>query len=457
MSLQASVQARSLGLKLILVGVLAFILWIPAMLVYALAWERSTRADEVKTEIYDTVGGRQAISGPIILAPAEIDTGRADKNGAPVILFKVVAFTPQTLAIDAGIAVTTRRRSIYDAAVYDADIRMSGRFGPLVAPAIGEGEMTVDWARAVLAVRFNDHAGLKGVRDALTLAIDGERVETRFEPTIHGAVADGWIADRRADLSAPGISTALSALDPEAGFAFELTLPLSGGGAIYFTPTGENTVARTAADWPDPSFQGAYLPETHAIDAAGFTAEWRVPYLARSLPRSFFAGDRLGELAASSAFGVEFVAADSPYKSVNRALKYALMFLGIVFLTFFLIEATTGGRAHAAQYILLGLAQVLFYLLTLALSEHIGFETAFIVTACSTVILSGYYAATVFHSLFRGAVAFVAFSGAYALIYLLMKSEDYALLIGSLTAFAALALTMIVTRNLDWYGARGED
>ena len=133
------------------------------------------------------------------------------------------------------------------------------------------------------------------------------------------------------------------------------------------------------------------------------------------------------------------------------------MFLGIVFLTFFLIEATMGGRAHAAQYILLGLSQVIFYLLVLALSEHIGFETAFAGAAASTILLSGYYAATVFHSLIKGAIAFAAFSGAYALIYLLMKSEDYALLIGSLTAFGALALTMVVTKNVDWYGARPKE
>ena len=130
------------------------------------------------------------------------------------------------------------------------------------------------------------------------------------------------------------------------------------------------------------------------------------------------------------------------------------MFLGIVFLTFFLFEATMGARAHAAQYILLGAAQVIFYLLVLAFSEHIGFGPAFALTAGATVCLSGYYAATVFHSKKRGFIAFLAFSGAYGLIYLLMKSEDYALLIGSVTAFGAIALTMFVTRKLDWYGAR---
>jgi inner membrane protein len=151
---------------------------------------------------------------------------------------------------------------------------------------------------------------------------------------------------------------------------------------------------------------------------------------------------------------VEFIATASPYQSVSRALKYALMFMGIVFLTFFLFEATMGARAHPAQYILLGATQVIFYLLVLAFSEHIGFGPAFALTAGATVLLTGYYAATVFRSLLHGLIAFTAFSGAYGLIYLLMKSEDYALLIGSVTAFGAIALTMFITRNLDWYGAR---
>ena len=452
MSLNASVQARSLGLKLILVGALAFLLWIPAMLIYALVWERSTRADQVKDEIHQLEGGRQTISGPIILAPAEIDTGNTDKNGVPVTRHQVVAFTPERLTIRADVAASTRRRSIYEAVVYDADIRMNGRFGALKPPASPEGEMTVFWDQAVIAVKFGAHDGLKGVRDALTLTVNGSPLRAAFEPGVSGVAAD-----LDADVSAPGVSAPLAGVNVAQGFAFDLLLPLSGGGALFFTPTGEHTTATMAADWPDPSFQGAYLPDERTVDNAGFTAEWRVPYLARNLPRSFIAKGRLINLEKGKTFGAAFIAAASPYKSVNRALKYALMFLGIVFLTFFLIEATMGGRAHPAQYILLGLSQVIFYLLVLALAEHIGFETAFAGAAASTVLLSGYYAATVFHSLIRGAIAFAAFSGAYALIYLLMKSEDYALLIGSLTAFGALALTMVVTKNVDWYGARAKD
>lgn len=452
MNIRNSAEARSLGLKLILVGLLAFLLWVPAMLIYALIWERSTRAESVRDEIYALEGGRQTISGPVILAPAEIDTGKTDKDGVPIIKLQVLAFTPQNLAIDAAVKTDARRRSIYEATVFDADITMTGRFGPLAAPKSAEGEMRVLWDQAVIAIKFASDIALKGVRDTLVLSIDGKPLRSAFEPGMRIAASGA-----RDDLSAPGISAPLMNINPAQGFAFDLTLPLSGGGALYFSPTGEETSARIAADWPDPSFQGAYLPDQRTIDASGFNAEWRVPYLARNLPRSFVAEGDLHYLDIGKTFGVEFIAAASPYQGVNRALKYALMFLGIVFLTFFLIEATMGGRAHPAQYILLGLTQIIFYLLVLAFSEHIGFEAAFAGTAAATVLLSGYYAATVFHSLLRGAIAFAAFSGAYALIYLLMKSEDYALLIGSITAFSALALTMIVTRNLDWYGARTKE
>ena len=448
MSVIPPAEARSLGLKLILVGGLAFLLWIPAMLIYALVWDRSTRADEVTSEIVERAGGRQTVSGPIILVPAEINTGKTDKNGDTVLRNAIVAFTPETLNIEATARTSKRQRSIYEASVYDADIVMKGRFD-FTKPPGAEGPVALQWEQATIAVKFASHDHLKGVRDTIGLKLNGRPMNAEFEPGIMTTPAH----DAASGHTAPGVRAPLPLRNAQGGFDFELTLPLSGGGALFFSPVGEETTATLAADWPDPGFQGAYIPDAHTITDSGFDAEWRIPYLARAIPRSFFINPGLSVLTGHG-FGAEFVAASSPYQSVNRALKYALMFLGVVFLTFFLFEATMGGRAHPAQYILLGATQVIFYLLVLAFSEHIGFGLAFFLTASATVILSGWYAATVFHSKLHGAIAFAAFSGAYGLIYLLMKSEDYALLIGSVTAFAALGVTMVVTRNLDWYGGR---
>ncbi|WP_165793560.1 cell envelope integrity protein CreD [Hyphococcus luteus] len=452
MEIKMEPHQRSLGLKLILVGALAFMLWIPAMLVHGLVFERSTRADSVREEIYGLTGGEQTISGPVIIAPALVDGGKRKDDGEPVLESMFFVFTPRALEIDAAVDASQRRRSIYEATVYDADIVVEGSFGPLLPPQLPSEIKAIHWDRAVMAVKFGANAALKGMRDKPRLFVDGEALDAAFEPGINLA-ALGRFGTEHA-LGAPGISTPFPVADPQQAFAFRLALPMSGGGALFFAPAGEETTVSMEANWPDPSFQGAYLPDAREIGAEGFTAEWRVPYLARSLPRSFPADSGLSRLDAGKTFGVRFIDAASPYQSVNRALKYALMFLGIVFLTFFLFEATTGARAHPAQYILLGLAQVIFYLLVLAFSEHVGFEAAFTGAAVATVGLSGIYAATVFHSLWRGVIAFAAFSAAYGLIYLLMKSEDYALMIGSVTAFGAIALTMYVTRKLDWYGGR---
>ena len=444
--------ARSLGLKLILVGALAFILWIPCLMIYALVWERSTRADTVRSEIYELAGGEQTVSGPIIIVPAEIDTGKRTALGEPVTRRISVAFTPQTLSIDAAVDTSIRKRSVFDATVYDADIVFDGKFGALTPPRISEGTATYSWGDAELIVKFAGETSLKGVRADPMLSTNGKPFGGSFEPGVRIESGDDSIY-----AAASGVRIPLPISDPSADFAFSLKMPLSGGGAIGFAPVGEQTTVKLSADWPHPSFQGARLPDARTINEDGFSAEWRVPYLARSLPKSFIADPGLVSLDSGKSFNVSFVSTMSPYQSVNRALKYALMFVGIVFLTFFLIEATMGGRAHPAQYILLGLAQVVFYLLVLSFAEHIGFETAFFGAAGATVFLSGVYAATVFRSIWRGIIALLAFSGAYGLIYLLMKSEDYALLIGSVAAFGAVALTMTVTRNLDWYGARVEE
>jgi inner membrane protein len=445
-------RGRSLGVKLILVGALAFLLWIPAMLIYGLVFERSTRAESVKQEIYDLAGGEQTISGPVIIAPAIVDTGKRREDGESITESMFFVFTPRSLSIDADVAVTQRKRSIYEATIYDSDIVMSGKFAALTPPQLPSDIREIQWERAIIAVKLGDNRALKGIRDTPQLKVNGAQAAIAFEPGINMSAAGRFGTEHA--IGAPGISAAFPVADPRSEFSFELTLPMSGGGALYFAPVGEETAVALKADWPDPSFQGAYLPDERAISGEDFTAEWRIPYLARNLPRSFPADASLSQLDIGKAFGVDFIDAASPYQSVNRALKYALMFLGIVFLTFFLFEATTGVRAHAAQYILLGMTQVIFYLLVLAFAEHIGFEKAFAGTAAATVLLSGAYAATVFHSFWRGMLALIAFSGAYGLIYLLMKSEDYALLIGSVSAFGAIALTMYVTRSLDWYGGR---
>jgi inner membrane protein len=223
-------------------------------------------------------------------------------------------------------------------------------------------------------------------------------------------------------------------------------------------PWGKSTTFDIKGDWDDPSFDGAFLPvrktgvgETRkAGDPGGFTAGWSVPYVARGIPGEG-GTDLLGRLGHTS-LGVTFVEKTNPYQSVGRSLKYAPMFIGLVFLAYFMFETTQHRRVHPAQYVLIGLAQLIFYMLLLSIAERIGFDAGFLVAAGATVALISAYAGWVFESRKQGFIALAAFTTLYALIYVLMRLEDWALLVGAVASFAAIAAVMYFTRRIDWYG-----
>jgi inner membrane protein len=225
-------------------------------------------------------------------------------------------------------------------------------------------------------------------------------------------------------------------------------------------PFSKPIVVQLSGDCAAPSFDGGFLPETR--QTAGdtfnntFSAAWSVPFIARGLSAdatsSALSLDQLG----AKDLGISFVPANNPYTSVIRALKYAVMFVGLVFLTFFVFEALSGKRLHPAQYLMIGFAQMVFYLLLLSLSEYIGFDWAFVGAAAATVALIGLYAGAAFKSRVYQAQALVIFSIVYGLIYLLMRLDDFALLAGSIASFVGLALAMYLTRNIDWYGGKAE-
>jgi inner membrane protein len=183
----------------------------------------------------------------------------------------------------------------------------------------------------------------------------------------------------------------------------------------------------------------------------GFSAEWSVPFIARGVraegPESTIAG--LNE----TALGVSFVEVADSYQSVSRSLKYVLLFLGLLFLSYFVFEVTTGKRVHPAQYLLVGMAQIIFYLLLLSLAERIGFDFAFLIAGGATVMLLAANAAWIFESRMQGLRALAIFSMLYSLIYLLLRLQDNALLVGAVASFVAVAAAMYFTRNVDWYSS----
>lgn len=447
-------RGRSLGLKILMVGALVVLLGIPLAAVSLLTWERSSRAEAVAAEVGAAYGGQQTVRGPYLIVPTETERSVQRVSGAisatqTETITRRVILSAETLQIEAVLETELRRRAIYETPVYRADLDFSGAFDTARVAALAPEGSTIRWdlARVVFAV-----SDLRGMTQDVGFAFADRPAPLEFEPgsplDISGQRGEGW----------RGVSAPAPGLGPDQTLAFEASLSLSGASRFGLTASGRETQARITGDWPHPSFAGAYLPDVRVVDAVGFSAMWAVPYLARGAPAGWVEGEPFSiQGAEASAFSVNLVTPVDGYSGVGRSLKYALFFLALALLTFFLIEANGARRIHAAQYILVGLAQVVFYLLLLALSEHMSLWAAYALSAGATVILTALYALSAFRDGPRAAVTFATISVAYTLQFVLILVEDYALLIGAGVAFGAVAMTMYVTRRIDWYGLSAQN
>ena len=240
-------------------------------------------------------------------------------------------------------------------------------------------------------------------------------------------------------------------IQPNSTFNVTANLRFSGAQRLAVLAYGKGTHLTAEGDWPSPGFDGGFLPVKRTISAQGFTAEWSVPFIARGIPAE---GTNTAVSALDhTAMGISFIEMADPYQSVSRSLKYALLFVGLLFLSYFVFEATAGKRVHPAQYVLVGVAHMIFYLLLLSLAERIGFDWGFLLAGSATVVLLSANAEWIFASRVQGLRALLLFSLLYFFIYLLLRLEDNALLIGAVTSFLAVAAVMYFTRNIDWYSS----
>lgn len=445
----ARVPARSMGLKLLLVCGLALLMAIPALFVFALLSDRTSRAEEVTRELGELMGGPQTFLGPVIAVPYVIPA--APSQAAVQGVYLIYPADAQAVV---STATEVRRRSLFKTPVYRADLAFDAAFDLTATPIAAPQGATLDWSRAEFLLGVSDP---RGAQSDIALKVGDATLQLAPATT----VSEQTVATSPDGLSARGPggpaelrffgASAANLATPGARLAVQTQLKFTGAQRIAILPYGKTTRLTVKGDWADPSFDGGFLPVRRNVGEAGFTADWKVPFIARGVPAEG-AQDTLSRLG-QTALGVSFVEPANPYQSVSRSLKYAPLFLGLVFLAYFLFEVMTGQRVHPAQYVLIGLAQLIFYLLLLSIAERTGFDIAFGAAAVATVGLISAYAGWVFESRARGLQAMAAFTLLYILIYVLMRLEDWALLVGALASFGAIAAVMYFTRRIDWYGA----
>ncbi len=429
-------SARSMGAKLLIVCALAVAMMFPAFFVSGLVDDRSQRAAEVVREVSAHVGGPQTFLGPTLAVP--YGSPRVPRQGTYLVF-------PAQAQAEVHFNAEERRRSLFKVPVFQTRAHLSSTFDLTGVPRDLPPGASLDWTHAEIIVGVNDPRG--ALADA-TLRSAGDTA-TLAPAQIASNLDVGMDPGSPLRLTLFGAPT--PNLGPGARFTVAADLHFSGAQRLAVLAYGKSTELTVSGNWPNPGFDGGLLPVTHTATGRGFQAKWSVPFIARGI-RAEGPIEAITGLNAT-ALGVSLLELADPYQSVDRSLKYAPLFLSLVFLTYFLFEATTGKRVHSAQYVLVGIAQILFYLLLLSLAEHAGFGWAFLLAGTATVVLLAGNARWVFTSKLQGYRSLAAFAVLYTLIYLLLRLEDNALLVGALASFAAIGAAMYLTRDLDWYSS----
>lgn len=415
--------------KGLMIGILILLMLIPNAFVTGLIHERAQRQQTVTDEVSEKWSGSQLVTGPILVIPY---MENMTVSGKIIPTKRNAYFLPDKLNVKAIVDPESRHRSLFDVTLYKSTVLMDGSFAEPDFAALQITSGQVLWQEAHLILNVSDTRGLED-----EVAFKWNNAALPFKP----GVPDNDVLNQ-------GMSAAIVTAPGWKG-TFNLEMRLKGSKKLDFLPIGKTTTAEVISTWKSPSFEGSYLPNDTQADKNGFHAHWKVIEVSRPFPQMWKNGK---QPLSESAFGVMLLQPTSEYVQTERSSKYAILFIGLTFAIFFLMEIIQKKQIHPIQYVLVGLALIIFYTLLLSFSEYIGFAPSYWVAALATVLLIGWYVRNMFSS---GKLAFLftlALTALYGYIFFLIQLEDYALLFGSIGIFVILALLMYGTRKVDWYG-----
>ena len=444
---------RTPGFKLTLAIIVGLVLTVPLFSIWLLVYDRKTQSQEATASITEGWGAAQAVSGPLLVIPYRTTaTETVVQNGQSLTrtnqVTRELVLAPETVELSTVLHPELRRRSIYEAVVYQAGFSGKARFAfppDLARTKVDPSQM--DLGNAELHFGVSDPRGL-----GANPRVIANRQSLRLQPGEGGSGGRGFFAGFDA--------SALAERPLTIDYAYELR----GSEALGLMPQSGDTRWTVRSTWPSPSFGGAFLPGARHVSDKGFDAAYRIGNLAlgRSLVSTADSGrpptperptPAAGDASPQSA-QISLIQPVDPYSQVNRATKYGFLFIGFTFLALLMFDVVGGVHVSAVEYLLVGAALVLFFVLLLALAEVIGFTPAYVVASAAIAGLNTAYSAAVLASRRRAAYIGALLVGLYGVLYILLSLEAYSLLIGSLLLFAALAGVMYATRRIDWAAPR---
>lgn len=427
-------SSPSILTKALITGGLILLMLIPTIFIVNLVNERKQRQHEITQEVSQKWAGAQTIAGPFLFVPYTYTAMNQDKK--EILVQSHFWILPDEMKVDGNLQHEIRRRSIYNVLLYRTNLKAQGHFTMQIPKDINPEQ--IKWDEIKVCISLSD---FKGIESRIVVKTNNRDVE----------LSPGLPED---DLMEKGLSAiaGLSAADINQTIPFNTTLQIRGSEQLHFVPLGGNSTYALQSSWPAPSFDGNSLPTTKPnVKDSGFNANWQ--FNKANLP--FGTLLRSPKLKPSElAFGVTLVQPADQYAKTERAVKYAILIIGLTFSLFFIIDVMQKKPVHPVQYILVGIALVIFYTLLLSFSEFILFDGAYVAAALATISLISLYVKSHFANWRTAGIFTLVLTLLYTFIFVLVRLEDTALLVGSIGLFFILAIAMYLSRKIDWYGTK---
>ena len=433
---------NSVFFKMATIIFVILLLLIPTAMIQDLIYERDNSQKSAITEVSSKWGNEQKIIGPYITIPYEVQEiiyNATEKKNNVRTFTETIYLLPKELRINGKLKPENRYRGIYEVVVYNSNINFSGEFTLTELSNLHLIPENIKFDKAELVVGITD---LRGIESQVKLKWNEDN--RFFNPGIENK-----------ELVSSGINTPIN-IDPNDTntYNFNFDLNLKGSQSLYLTPVGKMTDVKLSSNWKTPSYNGAFLPDSKEKNIEGFSAKWNILHLNRNYPQVWKRGSYNIE---NSMFGVELKLPIDNYQKSYRAIRYAFLFIALTFLVFFFIEIMNKVFIHPIQYILVGLALVIFYTLLISISEHLLFNYAYIISALATLVLIAGYVKAILKSkmlmLFISGLLVIL----YTFVFVMIQLEDYALLFGSIGVFIILGFVMYYSRKIDWYAINMND
>lgn len=422
---------QSITFKALVIGFLTIILLIPGIMIQDLIRERQDRSVETIEKINAKWSNAQTICGPVLTIP--YTTTQVDANNKTVLQEHTISITPENLNIDTQLFPEERYYGIYKTILYKSEIDLSGNFDKINYQKTDNS--TIHWDQAYLTIGVSD---LRGITENISFTLDNKQYPVE---------AAGNYDRLMGKILVVSLNNADTLLTGQP-LNFNCKIKLNGSSNINFIPIGKTSKVHVAGTWKSPGFIGNFSPE-HTITENGFDANWSVLRFNRSIPETWI--DNQVETFEDASFGVNLIDPVNHYQQNMRSAKYAFMFIALTFVVFFFVEILTKKRIHPIQYLLVGIALILFYSLLLSISEQINFGIAYLIASIATIGLITVYT----HSIFKNKVQTGGLAAMlcmlYIFLYVVLQLEDIALLIGSVGLFIILGIIMFFSRKINWY------